>query len=144
MLTQLKDSMGLQHEISTSLDSKLNASLASIEAGDYGAAADQLESFVNEVNAQTGQHITRPRRRPDRGCRLRTISLSAPLLLLNDFLSNQGYTAHVFLRRSRMDRALGGGFCSAAAGQQFAIHPESDQLDQCVRISPLVREQPLL
>ncbi|MDG6973992.1 MAG: hypothetical protein JRM76_08350 [Nitrososphaerota archaeon] len=49
MLTQLKDSMGLQHGISTSLDSKLNASLASIEAGDYGAAADQLESFVNEV-----------------------------------------------------------------------------------------------
>jgi hypothetical protein len=50
--------MNLAHGTTNSLDAKLNAALDSITRGNNNAAANQLNAFINEVNAQTGKAIT--------------------------------------------------------------------------------------
>jgi len=50
--------MNLAHGTTNSLDAKLNAALGSINRGNNNAAANQLNAFINEVNAQTGEAIT--------------------------------------------------------------------------------------
>ena len=57
-LIRLKDSMNLPNGITNSLDAKLNAALDSVNRGNDNAAVNQLNAFINEVNAQTGNKIT--------------------------------------------------------------------------------------
>jgi hypothetical protein len=56
-LISLKDAMNLPHGIANSLDAKLNAALDSINRGNNKAAVNQLNAFINEVQAQTGKAI---------------------------------------------------------------------------------------
>ena len=49
--------MKLPNGITTSLDSKLNATIASMSAGNDKAAVNQLNAFIHEVNAQAGRKI---------------------------------------------------------------------------------------
>jgi hypothetical protein len=44
--------------VATSLASKLNATQAALQRGDYGTAKQQLNALLNEVNAQAGKHLT--------------------------------------------------------------------------------------
>jgi len=49
--------MNLPNDITNSLDAKLNAALDSINHGDGIAAINQLDAFINEVQAQAGKAI---------------------------------------------------------------------------------------
>ena len=49
--------MNLPQGTTTSLDAKLNATLNSLNGGNTNAAANQLNAFINEVDAQTGKAI---------------------------------------------------------------------------------------
>jgi hypothetical protein len=51
------DAAGLDHGTQNSLDSQLQAVLASLAAGNTNAAANQLKAFINHVSAQSGKHI---------------------------------------------------------------------------------------
>ncbi|MGB6463925.1 MAG: Ig-like domain repeat protein [Nitrosotalea sp.] len=51
-------SMNLDHGTTNSLDTKLNASISSLNSGNTIAAKNQLNAFINEVNAQAGKNIT--------------------------------------------------------------------------------------
>jgi len=57
-LTSLVNSMNLPGGTANSLVSKLSAALSSINRGNDNAAVNQLNAFINEVNAQTGKAIT--------------------------------------------------------------------------------------
>lgn len=60
-LADLVASLNLKKGIENSLDAKLNAALAALDAaraGAIGTACNQLGAFANEVNAQTGKAIT--------------------------------------------------------------------------------------
>ena len=57
-LISLVNSMNIPHGTTTSLVSKLSAALDSINRGNDNAAVNQLNAFINEVNAQTGKAIT--------------------------------------------------------------------------------------
>ncbi|HVB95081.1 MAG TPA: hypothetical protein VND41_00580 [Nitrososphaerales archaeon] len=57
-LISLVNSMNLPSGTTTSLVSKLSAALSSINSGNDNAAVNQLNAFINEVNAQTGKAIT--------------------------------------------------------------------------------------
>ena len=50
--------MNLPNGILHSLEAKLNAAADSLSRGDNNAATNQLGAFINEVNAQSGKHIT--------------------------------------------------------------------------------------
>ncbi len=58
MLINNINAMKIDHGITTSLDSKLNAVISSLASGHDNAAKNQLNAFINEVNAQTGKMIT--------------------------------------------------------------------------------------
>ena len=49
--------MHLQHGIQRSLDAKLNAAIISLNSGDQKTATNQLNTFINEANAQSGRHL---------------------------------------------------------------------------------------
>jgi hypothetical protein len=51
------DGAGLPHGMQSSLDSKLQAALASFTQGDTTDAKNQLGAFINQVSAQRGQQI---------------------------------------------------------------------------------------
>jgi hypothetical protein len=51
-------SLGLPKGLENSLVSKLEAALASLNRGNKKAAINQLQAFINEVNAQRGKKIT--------------------------------------------------------------------------------------
>jgi beta propeller repeat protein len=60
-LAGLINSLNLKRGIENSLDAKLNAALAALDAaraGATGTACNVLGAFINEVNAQTGKAIT--------------------------------------------------------------------------------------
>lgn len=57
-LITLKENMGLPQGITTSLDAKLNAASDSLSSDKANTAKNQLNAFINEVNAQTGKKIT--------------------------------------------------------------------------------------
>ena len=50
--------MNLPQGTTTSLDAKLTAALSSLDGGNSKAAANQLNAFINQVNAQTGKAIS--------------------------------------------------------------------------------------
>ena len=50
--------LGLPHGIETSLLAKLDSALDSLDRGRDNTAVNQLESFVNEVEAQSGKKLT--------------------------------------------------------------------------------------
>jgi hypothetical protein len=50
--------MGIHHGITNALDAKLRAALAAMAEGDTAEACDSLQSFINQVNAQTGKKVT--------------------------------------------------------------------------------------
>jgi CHASE3 domain sensor protein len=50
--------MKLPNGQTQSLNAKLQAALASINSGRNTPAKNQLNAFINEVNAQTGKKIT--------------------------------------------------------------------------------------
>ena len=50
--------MNLPGGTTTSLDSKLNAAINSLNAGNNGTAVNQLNAFINYVNAQAGKKIS--------------------------------------------------------------------------------------
>jgi len=52
--------MSLPPGITTSLDAKLNGALGSLDAGHNRAAVNQLNAFINEVDAQSGKKIPLP------------------------------------------------------------------------------------
>jgi hypothetical protein len=54
------DAAGLPQGTQNSLDSKLQAALASFNQGDTTAAKNQLGAFINEVGAQRGKKIDAP------------------------------------------------------------------------------------
>jgi hypothetical protein len=56
-LQALVDAAGLAHGMLSSLDSELQAALASFNAGDTGDGASQLRAFINHVAAQRGKQI---------------------------------------------------------------------------------------
>jgi len=58
VLISVKESMGLEHGIETSLDAKLDAAEKSLINGNEATAMNQLEAFINEVEAQRGMKIT--------------------------------------------------------------------------------------
>ncbi len=49
--------MNLQPGTQASLDAKLSAALSSLNSGDSKTAVNQLNAFINEVNAQSERHI---------------------------------------------------------------------------------------
>jgi hypothetical protein len=51
------DGAGLPQGTQNSLDSKLQAALASFTLGDTTAAKNELGAFINEVSAQSGKKI---------------------------------------------------------------------------------------
>jgi hypothetical protein len=51
------DAAGLDHGIQNSLDSQLQAAIASFAVGNTKAGANQLGAFINHVSAQSGKHI---------------------------------------------------------------------------------------
>jgi hypothetical protein len=51
------DAGGLDHGIEQSLDSQLQAGIDAFTAGDTADAVNQLQAFINHVNAQSGHHI---------------------------------------------------------------------------------------
>lgn len=57
-LINIKDSMNIPNGIKVSLDAKLSAAMDSLQAGQNAIATNQLNAFINEVNAQAGKHIT--------------------------------------------------------------------------------------
>ena len=57
-LISLVNGMNLPHGTTTSLVAKLSAALDSINRGNDNAAMNQLNAFINEVNAQAGKAIT--------------------------------------------------------------------------------------
>jgi hypothetical protein len=59
-LLALVDAAGLAHGIQNSLDSQLQAGIASFSAGDTTAGVNQLQAFINHVSAQRGKHIPAP------------------------------------------------------------------------------------
>jgi hypothetical protein len=52
------EGLGLDHGTANSLDAKLQAILAALDRGNTQAACNGLATFINEVNAQTGNKIT--------------------------------------------------------------------------------------
>ena len=56
LLKQVNDA-GLEQGIQNSLDSKLQAAIASFNQGNLTAAKNQLAAFLNEVSAQKGKGI---------------------------------------------------------------------------------------
>lgn len=50
--------MNIPLGIKVSLDAKLSAALDSLQAGRNTTAINQLNAFIDEVNAQTGENIT--------------------------------------------------------------------------------------
>ncbi|MFC1989937.1 hypothetical protein ACFLVW_05195 [Chloroflexota bacterium] len=52
------EEMTLPQGIENSLISKLENALKSLEKGNDGAAINQLNAFINEVEAQSGKNIT--------------------------------------------------------------------------------------
>ena len=52
------DSMGLQKGIETSLSSKINAAAKSFERGNTNTALNQLDAFINEVEAQDSKKLS--------------------------------------------------------------------------------------
>jgi streptogramin lyase len=59
-LLALVDAAGLGHGIQNSLDSQLQAAIASFSAGDTTAGVNQLQAFIHHVSAQRGKHIPAP------------------------------------------------------------------------------------
>lgn len=57
-LVNTVDSMGLPQGTQGSLDAKLGAAVAAIIKGNANAAVNQLNAFINAVNAQAGKKIT--------------------------------------------------------------------------------------
>jgi len=57
-LIVIVNNMTLTHGITKSLDAKLDATISYLNTNDTYHAKSALQSFVNEVNAQTGKHIT--------------------------------------------------------------------------------------
>ncbi len=57
-LVSIVNSMNLPGGESNSLDAKLSAALSSLIAHNSNTAKNQLNAFINEVNAQTGKKIT--------------------------------------------------------------------------------------
>ena len=50
--------MHLDHGVKISLDAKLYVALFSLYIGNNHSAVNQLNAFINEVNAQSGKHLT--------------------------------------------------------------------------------------
>ena len=50
--------MGLQKGIETSLSSKINAAAKSFERGNTNTALNQLDAFINEVEAQDSKKLS--------------------------------------------------------------------------------------
>ena len=60
-LTALAQSMDLKNGISTSLDAKLNAAIATIanmQTNSISTACNQLSAFINDTTAQSGNQLT--------------------------------------------------------------------------------------
>lgn len=57
-LVNIINSMNINHGIITSLDAKLNSAISSLASSHNNTAKNQLNAFINEVNAQTGKMIT--------------------------------------------------------------------------------------
>jgi hypothetical protein len=54
------EAVDTEHNINKSLDAKLYSALAALQDADAqndGAAANKLQAFINEVNAQADKHI---------------------------------------------------------------------------------------
>jgi len=51
------DNAHLDHGIEQSLDSQLQATIDSFNAGDTADGVSQLGAFINHVSAQSGHHI---------------------------------------------------------------------------------------
>jgi hypothetical protein len=57
-LRKVVDDLGLPSGIENALMAKLDAALKSITAGKYRPAKNQLQSFINQVNAMRGKSLT--------------------------------------------------------------------------------------
>lgn len=57
-LIELVDSLNLHHGIENALLAKLNAALAALEQGNTAEAKESIQSFINQVQAQSGKKIT--------------------------------------------------------------------------------------